>query len=571
MTALWDGLAAYVTAGSADRAAKQEGPLDLACQLTPGTLRTPALELLSAELEHAISTPRSRLAVSIAPQEGKSQLARHAVIRALQRNPDTRVVFASYSVDLSRTSGRAIRQSIDQHGSRAVDPATREPLPDLLGIAVASDHAAAADWSLVGNRGGMVCVGVGSGLTGRPVDLLLVDDPIKDMRDADSPVMRSRLMDWWVAVAETRLAPGASVIVIQTRWHELDLIGQLLAADAERETPEWRVVNVPALADGRTLDALDRPVGEWLQSARGRTPEQWEKIRQRVGARVFASLYQGRPAPLEGGLFLRAWFDENRVRERPANSLPPVIVCDPADNLGDGDEAGILVASADTNGHVYLGPDYSGHMTTARWVRVALLAVVRHQAGALAYERSLSGLSRAVRAGWESLQKQALVLRRFGSTEAGAWPAAIDPDVIEAALNELSHPYDSDDTRAGLQRELIELWPLVAEVTGFPSTGPNIRMIQAKGSKQLRAQLAAPAYEQRRVHHVGTLAEAEHEMSVWMPGQASPNRLDAAVHAVMLLTGASVSSIGRSTDRVPTNSTSLRNKSSSRITRSTRR
>jgi predicted phage terminase large subunit-like protein len=112
--------------------------------------------------------------------------------------------------------------------------------------------------------------------------------------------------DWWTDVASTRLAPGAQVVLILTRWHEDDLAGRLLAAE---DGHLWRVVRIPAQADhdpakGET-DPLGREPGEFLESARGRTPNQWRAIKTRVGSRSWAALYQGSPSSAAGTIFKR--------------------------------------------------------------------------------------------------------------------------------------------------------------------------------------------------------------------------------------------------------------------------
>lgn len=538
-------LTARVKAETARLRVLRECPtaLSLAAKFVPGTVQTPALRLLNDRIHDTMRTPGGRLVISIPPQEGKSRLAQAAILRRFIANPDGQIGFASYTASLARRSGRTVRGLIETHGA-------------ALGIQVARDRRDASDWEIQGHRGGMYSVGVGGSLTGRPIsEGLVVDDPIKDEQAAESEAVMGTLHDWWESVALTRLAPGAWVIVIQTRWSEHDLAGRLIGEG-------WPSVNIPALADGHAPDALDRPVGEWLESVWGRTPADWEQRYKAVGERVFAALYQGMPSPPGGGIFRQEWFDRDRVATRPAG-MPPVVVVDPADNTGGGDEAGIIVASTDTAGdRIFLGPDYSGTMTTARWVRVALLAVVRHEAAALAYESSLSGLDRSVRDGWAILRKQARVLHRLGAD--GEHP---DLDVVEAATAELTHPEDPDTTRQTVSTELLELWPLIGGVPSYPA-GPAIRVIRAKGSKQHRAQLAAPLYENRRVSHVGRLAKLEHQQAVWQPTQDSPDRLDAAVHAILLLSGAAPASLGRTADRLPTRSTQNRQ---SRLTRSTRR
>jgi predicted phage terminase large subunit-like protein len=274
-------------------------PGDLAAELDPRTRQTPALDLIDAELVRLADTTDGRLLLSMPPQEGKSQRAsRRFPLWMLTQRPDTRIAMCSYEHGVARRWGRAVRDDITAHQT-------------LLGLQVRDDLSAQHEWQLSGHEGGMYAVGIGGGLTGRPVDLLIVDDPVKDREQADSPTYRERAWDWWLEVGSTRLAPGAPVVVIATRWHEDDLIGRLLAAE---DGHLWRVVNIPAQADhdpnkGET-DPLGREPGEFMQSARGRTKAQWQAIKVRSGSRTWASLYQGRPAPAAGDIFQREWWRE---------------------------------------------------------------------------------------------------------------------------------------------------------------------------------------------------------------------------------------------------------------------
>ena len=58
------------------------------------------------------------------------------------------------------------------------------------------------------------------------------------------------------------------------------------------------------------------------------------------------------------------------------------------------------------------------------------------------------------------------------------------------------------------------------------------RGVHAKRGKVLRAEPIVALYEQARVHHVGSFAALEDEMCSWVPGEESPNRIDALVHAL---------------------------------------
>lgn len=271
-------------------------PGDLAKHLDPKTRQTPALQLIDEHLVTLFDAEDGRLLLSMPPQEGKSQrVSRWFPLWALTQNPELRIAIVSYEHGVARRWGRAIRDEIVMH-------------PEL-GLRVRDDLAAQHEWQLDGHEGGVYTAGIGAALTGRPVDLLIIDDPIKDREQADSEVFRERAYSWWTDVGSTRLSPGASVVQVATRWHEKDLAGQLVAAE---DGKLWRTLNIPAQADhkpddGRT-DPLGREPGEFMESARRRTTRQWEAIKVRSGSRTWASLFQGHPSPAEGDLFKRdAW------------------------------------------------------------------------------------------------------------------------------------------------------------------------------------------------------------------------------------------------------------------------
>lgn len=286
---------------------KWETPGDLAKAIDPATVQTPALDLIDQALVQAHSTPGARLIISMPPQEGKtSRVTKAGALWALTRNPDLRLGIASYAQSLAEGFGRDIRNWITGYDG------TDGTLD--LGLRIAPDYGSARRWQLDGHRGGVVCVGIGSGLTGRALEALIIDDPFADAEQAGSAYYRERVWDWWQSVGAPRLAPAAPAIVVLTRWHENDLAGRLVAAE---DGHRWRVINIPALADhdpakGQS-DPLGREPGEWLTSARGRTAAQWEQIRIQSGSRVFAALYQGRPSPDQGNVWLRPWWRRYQV------------------------------------------------------------------------------------------------------------------------------------------------------------------------------------------------------------------------------------------------------------------
>lgn len=362
-------------------------PADLAHRIDPTYVITPAIQLMAEAIEQAMTTRGGRLLITCPPQEGKSTLvAVWTVLRQLQRNPDTRILIASYSEDLARQASQAARNLISTAGTGARDPLTGVELPDRLGLALAADRFAAGNWQIRGHKGGVVAVGMGGTITGRPCDMLVIDDPLKGMAAADSPTERAKVIAGFQGDLTTRLAPGAPIILIQTRWHENDLAGFLLDQDAKRPEGEreWTHINIPAVATAGVPDALGRAEGEPLVSARGRTVEDWRRIEYAVGARVWAALYLGNPYPIGGALFSQAWFDTHRLAAAPP-LYRRVVAIDPAET-GKGDEAGIVAAGLAGDGTVVLTDDESGQLSSAQWPRRACLLALATGASEVVFE-----------------------------------------------------------------------------------------------------------------------------------------------------------------------------------------
>jgi len=297
-------LAAAAAEWDADPDAKRlrwATPGELARAVSPSWVQTPALDLIDRELVRLFSEPGARLLLSMPPQEGKTSALQMGCLWALIRDPERRIGIVSYSQALAETSGRAVRNLITANQGQ-------ESTLDL-GLRIARDNGAARRWQLEGHRGGCTAAGVESGLTGRPLEALVLDDPYADREAAESAWYRSKVWDWWQSVGSTRLAPGAPVCVVLTRWHHADIAASLVEAE---DGDRWKVVNIPALADHKPeegqADPLGREPGEWLQSARRRTPAEWEAIRIQAGSRTFNSLYQGRPSPDTGDVWKRAWW-----------------------------------------------------------------------------------------------------------------------------------------------------------------------------------------------------------------------------------------------------------------------
>ena len=102
-------------------------------------------------------------------------------------------------------------------------------------------------------KGEYFATGIRGPLTGRRADLVIIDDPIKSHAEADSPVLRDRLWNWYRFDLTTRLKPRGRIVLVMTRWHEDDLAGRLLAQNPS----DWQLIRLPALAEEN--DPLQRP------------------------------------------------------------------------------------------------------------------------------------------------------------------------------------------------------------------------------------------------------------------------------------------------------------------------
>lgn len=249
-------------------------PLHLAEEITPGYTTTGPLRTIADSLVRTLRAGQE-LTISMPPQEGKSTLLRHTLLWWLLSHPYHRIVVVSYSITIARMHTLWLRNMLESRD---------------FGIKPQYGDSRQTDWKISKWGGEVRAVGVGGSLTGNAADVLVVDDPVKDMQQATSRLYQDTLWDWWQSVAQTRLAPNAPAVVIQTRWHKNDLAGRLQRAG-------WKDLTIPA---------KNPDTGEWMESARkGRD---WQAIYDRTDPRVWSALYQGKPVDDRTAVFHDEWW-----------------------------------------------------------------------------------------------------------------------------------------------------------------------------------------------------------------------------------------------------------------------
>ena len=240
----------------------------------------------------------------------------------VSENPQRDVIISSYSQTQARKMARSCRDKFDHPTHRRIWPGQEWKVD-------AADELQLA--GKINGRPNIIAVGVGSGITGSGADLIVIDDPVKGEEDADSVTMRDKIYEWYKWVLESRLSPGGKKILVMTRWHHDDLVGRILVDDAE----SWQVVHMPAISDeGGALWPERYPIPELM------------KKKAVLGSRAFEAQYQGRPTPLEGGMFKRIWI--RIVKEPFPKSAQRCRYWDKAATKGAGDyTTGALVAYMD--------------------------------------------------------------------------------------------------------------------------------------------------------------------------------------------------------------------------------
>lgn len=287
--------------------------LDFVLATYPGYLAGWFHRTLCEALEHFLADVEARLSprlmIFAPPRHGKSEIvSRRFPAWGLGRNPDLGFISASHSFPLAKRMNRDCQRIIDHPVYAQIFPGTMINSRNVRNDATDGDSKGALrnteEFEVIGRRGGYRCAGVGGGISGFGADILIVDDPFRNRKDADSRNVRETVWDWFTQDAMTRLAPGGGVLLMHTRWHMDDLAGRLLTKAKEGESEDWKVISYPAIAEH---DEPHRKAGEALH------PERYDEAslarrKAAMGTRGWMSLYQQSPIATEGALFRREWF-----------------------------------------------------------------------------------------------------------------------------------------------------------------------------------------------------------------------------------------------------------------------
>jgi len=225
-----------------------------------------------------------RLIVNMPPRHTKSEFASYLLPSwMVGRDPKLKIIQVTHTGELAIRFGRKAKHLIDS-----------EEYHKIFETRLQEDSKAAGRWETA-QGGEYFAAGVGGAITGRGADLLIIDDPHSE-QDALSETALESAYDWYTSGPRQRLQPGASIVLVMTRWSTKDLTAMLLKAQKEVKGDQWDVVEFPAIME-------HGPV--W--------PEYWksdelDKVKATLPVAKWNAQWMQKPTSEEGAIIKREWW-----------------------------------------------------------------------------------------------------------------------------------------------------------------------------------------------------------------------------------------------------------------------
>ncbi len=319
-------------------------PLCFAHSITNGRVTTyDHLVPLDLALTTAAHVPNSRVIVELPPRHGKSTLT------SIYYPTWYRCRWPRRNIALWSATAR-LAQRFSSHTRK-----TTAGVIGPLGWQLDESTKAWENWKIAGSapaEGEFYAGSVGSGSTmGTGVHLAIIDDYHRNVQDALSQTIRENQHDWYLACVKTRLEPGASVVIVATRWHRDDLIG-FVHQEALLTGNKWDVIRLPAISDeGKALWPERYPIQDLREIQRGfevqGRPWMWQALYQQEPPEVLDSEWD--PFYFHDGIYFDEWPEHPALR---------IVVLDPSVGQSDkADYSAICVGYLYPNGHIYVEAD----------------------------------------------------------------------------------------------------------------------------------------------------------------------------------------------------------------------
>jgi predicted phage terminase large subunit-like protein len=253
-----------------------------------------------------------RLIITMAPQHGKSEgSSRLLPSYVFGIDPNKKIFIGSYSAGLAQDFNRDCQRIMTTRAYHELFPETQLNSSNV--VTLSSSYLRNSNvFEIVNAEGSLRVAGRKGGISGRTVDIAILDDLYKDYEEGNSPIIREAAWNWYVSAVKTRLHNNSQVLIVFTRWNEDDIIGRLektekvvtiTSLDQLKDVPEdaWVKINFEAIKVSEPTELDPREKGEALW------PEMHDLqgllAQQALDSFQFDCLYQGNPASKEGQLY----------------------------------------------------------------------------------------------------------------------------------------------------------------------------------------------------------------------------------------------------------------------------
>lgn len=278
----------------------QENLLDFCCYVTPWYKRAAHLEFIAPFYEAIENGIIDRLMWLTAPRHGKTELGLHHCAKYLGGNPHDQLVCLSYNGKIAAQFGGKVRNIVDR-------PQYKKLRGNGWGCELRPDSKAKDLWH-TDHDGVFMAAGLDGGVTGFGGHGILIDDFVKGRAEADSETIRQTIEYHYSGEVYPRLMPRDNgkpgwVVMEYTTWHQSDLGQKEIQAMLDGTGDDWWVVRMPAVAEAD--DILGRGVGEalWPQRYPLERLDRIRAVMNRINPRDWISLFQARPAAMEGTFY----------------------------------------------------------------------------------------------------------------------------------------------------------------------------------------------------------------------------------------------------------------------------
>lgn len=220
------------------------------------------------------------------PQHGKSDIvSRYLPSYAFGRFPDLRIGGLSYAKDLASDMNRDVQRIMLTEEYKRLFP---DSALQHSGDAKRNGDA----FDIPNHKGSYVGQGVGGPLTGKKLDLGIIDDPIKNSKEALSATVKEAVWKWYGSTFLTRLSKNSGQIIMATRWAVDDLSGKVLEANKRAKSLVFKAID----DEGNALVPELHPKEKLLET------------KAIIGEYFWTAMYQQSPVALGGNMFKSEWW-----------------------------------------------------------------------------------------------------------------------------------------------------------------------------------------------------------------------------------------------------------------------